>query len=109
MIYLLTLISALSAIIGNVTAKYWADNDSPIWLIATFVVYTISTFAYAESLHFGKFTIINALFYAIVPIITTIFGVLLFKDRITLLQSVGIILSVIGIVLFTIEGKVSHL
>lgn len=109
MVYFLTFLSALTAIIGNVTAKYWADKSSTIWLFVTLAVYTISTFAYAESLRFGKFTVVNALFYAIVPIITTAFGIFLFKDRLSLLQTIGILLSVIGIVLFTIEGKVSHL
>lgn len=107
MIYILTFLSAVTSVIGNLTAKYWADSKGSFWMIVTIVAFTLSTIAYAYSLRIGgQFTLVNALFYAVVPIITVLFGIFLFHDRITTLQTVGLILGFIAILLFTIEGKV---
>lgn len=107
MVYLLTLVSALTSILGNVTAKFWADGNQPSWFIVTIVAFTASTVSYAYSLRYGHFTTINALFYAVVPIITAIFGYVLFKDKLTTLQLIGFLFGLVSIILLTVEGKVS--
>lgn len=107
MVYLLTFISAITSVIGNVTAKYWADSKGTFWMTVTICAFLVSTISYTYSLRIGgQFTLVNALFYAIVPIITVLLGFFLFHDRVTTLQAVGLGLSFIAIVLFTIEGKV---
>jgi len=106
MVYFLTFVSAVMSIIGNVTGKYWADAHGAIWMALMLVSFTASSVAYAYSLRYGHFTTINALFYAVVPIITALFGFFLFKDKLTTLQLIGLVLGIVGIVFMTIEGKI---
>lgn len=108
MIYLLTFLSAIASIIGNVLGKVWADRQELRWLVWMFVSFAISSLAYAYSLRYGKYTIVNAMFYAIVPVITAASGIVLFKERLTSLQMAGLLLGVISIVLLTVEGKVAR-
>lgn len=108
MVYLLTFISAMSSIVGNVLGKVWADREEPRWLVWMFVSFAISSLAYAYSLRYGKYTIVNAMFYAIVPVITVVSGIYLFKEKLTALQTAGLLLGVISIVLLTVEGRVAR-
>lgn len=107
MIYLLTLISAITSYAGNVFGKLWADTNNAIWLVLMFAVYAVAAGAYALSLKLGGgFTFVNALFYAFVPVVTALTGVLLFKDRLTTLQMAGLFLGFASIFFFTIEKTI---
>jgi len=108
MVYFLTFVSALSSVIGNLAAKYWIDTRNIWWIILTFVIFNVGTITYIWSLRFGKFTLVTALFYTLVPFITILSGAFLFRDKLTPYQLWGIVLSVIGILLFTFEGKIAN-
>ncbi|HWR00140.1 MAG TPA: SMR family transporter [Candidatus Methylomirabilis sp.] len=108
MVYLLTFLSAIASIIGNVLGKVWADRQDLRWLAWMFVSFTISSLAYAYSLRYGKYTIVNAMFYAIVPVITAVTGIYFFKEKLTTLQTTGLLLGVVSIILLTMEGKVAR-
>lgn len=47
MVYLLTFLSAIASIVGNVLGKVWADRQDLRWLVWMFVSFTISSLAYA--------------------------------------------------------------
>ncbi|OGL73192.1 hypothetical protein A3E39_00260 [Candidatus Uhrbacteria bacterium RIFCSPHIGHO2_12_FULL_60_25] len=108
MVYLLTLLSAITSIVGNVLGKVWVDRQDLRWLVWMFVSFSISGFAYAYSLRYGKYTIVNAMFYAIVPVVTAASGIYLFKEKLTAIQTAGLLLGVISIILLTMEGKVAR-
>lgn len=103
MAYLLTLISAIASVTGNIGAKYWADDKGVGWVIITMIAYTLSVIAYVWSLRLGSFTILNALFYSFVPIITILSGYFIFKEQPTGFQLVGMLFVLIGVVLITLE------
>lgn len=107
MSYLLVLVSASASICGNLMAKFWAEQRGMSWTMATAVFYTISTLTYVWSLRLAKFTIVNAFFYALVPIFTIFTGYFLFREKLTTLQLVGIAVTMLGIVLFSFEEGLS--
>jgi drug/metabolite transporter (DMT)-like permease len=108
MVYFLTIFSALCSVIGNLSAKYWSDTRRLPWILLTFTMYNLGTMTYLWSLRYGKFTIVTSLFYTLVPMVTIFSGVFLFRDKVTQYQLLGIVLSVLGILLFTFEGKIAN-
>lgn len=105
MVYLLTLISAITSYIGNVLGKLWVNRSDNLWLWLMFAAYGVASYAYALSLKYGSFTFVNGLFYAVVPVLTALTGLLIFKDRLTTLQMIGLFLGFISIFFLTIEGQ----
>lgn len=91
----------LFTVLGNITGKFWADRRGLIWAAITLAAYIASTFTYIWSLRFAKFTILNSLFYTAVPILTILFGIFYFKEKVTAQETVGIVIALIGMVLIT--------
>jgi EamA domain-containing membrane protein RarD len=70
----------------------------------TLIVYTISTVAYLWTLAIGgKFTIVNTLFYAIVPFVTILGGWFLFRDVLSRVQILALCFALAAIVLFALN------
>ena len=65
------------------------------------VVYTIGTFCFYQALSRGKALIVVPL-TSLYPLITMLLTFLLLKERITILQGVGIILSLIAMLLMSL-------
>jgi multidrug transporter EmrE-like cation transporter len=57
MVYLLTFVSALLSVIGNITSKYWSDSRQLWLLVLTFVIYNLGTIPWLLSLRLVKFSI----------------------------------------------------
>ncbi|MBU1034837.1 EamA family transporter [Patescibacteria group bacterium] len=108
MVYLLTFFSALSSIIGNILGKYWADRQQFRWMALMLAMYVTGGVLYAFSLRYGKYTIINSLFYAVVPIVTVLSGIIIFRERLTMLQTIGLCLGLLAVIFLTVEGKIGR-
>ena len=105
--YLLAILTAGVTIIGNVTAKMWADNGKASLLAVTLFFYVASSIAFPIALKFGKLTILNAVATVFIFVLTTIAGLVYFKERLFLHQYIGLGFAFVAIALLTIEGRLA--
>ena len=102
--YFFAIITALVTILGNITAKLWADNRKPSLFIATMVFYIASSIAFPLALKYGKLSTLNAFATVFIFILTAAAGIFFFKEKLTTLETVGLLLAFSGIVVLSIDG-----
>jgi multidrug transporter EmrE-like cation transporter len=98
----LILTATLFEVVGDVFFKKWTIDNNNLVLIAGFVIYFIGTVFWAFSLKYeylsksiSVLTVLNLIAVALV-------GVLYFKEDLTLINKIGIILGVVSVILIEI-------
>ncbi len=95
---LIALITALD-IAALVTARYYVDHMKHWVLVLSLSIFAISAFVYVQLMEFAVTAIINVLYAAFSTIFITLFYFLVFKERITRGQWVGILIALLGIIM----------
>lgn len=89
-------------IAGDIFFKYWAIKDKSIFLISGIIVYLIAIVIFALALKQDSLTKAISLLSIINFIFVLLVGLFFFKEDITLLQGLGIVFGVIGVILIEI-------
>lgn len=95
---LITLAVALE-VVADVLFKKWSLGSKSYWLIIGLVIYIIGTTFWAYSLKYGHLSKAISIFAVLNLIILVLVGVLVFKEDLSLINKIGIILGIIGIIL----------
>ena len=101
-VWALLCFAAISVVAGDVLAKYWSTNVKPIFYFAALIAYAFSGFFYIPTL-LREGLVITSVIWSILSIIGfLVVGIVLFKETLTSLQVVGVILGVIALVILTL-------
>lgn len=86
-------------VIGIFAAKFWIMNKNPWLLFLTVLGFGAAGYFYAHSLNFEGMAIANIMWISFSVIIVTLVGYFGFKEEISLIQGLGILLLIVGLVL----------
>ena len=90
----LILASVLCSLVGTAAAKQWANTDKPWFLVLTFVFYNLTSVLFVLSLKRERLVLAEALWEVLVLTLTIALGILMFHEKVTLLEGVGIFLAI---------------
>jgi multidrug transporter EmrE-like cation transporter len=98
----LMILVAIVETIGDILFKFWAIKEKNIFLVIGVVLYMIATIIFAFSLKYEALSKAISIFSILTIILVVLAGFFIFKENITYLQKIGILLGIIGIVLIEI-------
>ncbi len=103
-VWVLLCLAAISVVTGDVLAKYWSTNTKSVFYFAGLIAYAFSGFFYIPTL-LREGLVATSVIWSILSVIGfLVVGILLFKETLTPLQIVGVILGIIALVILTL-GK----
>lgn len=88
---------------ASILAKLWSIHKHPLLLLGTFLTFGIAGYFFARSLQYEGVAVTNIIWIALSIIMVTLIGYFGFKEPISLLQVVGIITIIIGLVLINLK------
>lgn len=98
-VWILLCLAATSVILGDVLAKYWSTNVKPVFYFAALIAYGFSGFFYIPTL-LREGLVITSVIWSILSIVGFLaVGIILFKETLTPLQIVGVILGIVALVI----------
>lgn len=96
--------ASLSVVVGDIFAKYWSINTKPVFYFIALIAYAFSGFFYIPTL-LREGLVVTSVIWSITSIIGFLaVGILLFKETLTPLQIIGVVLGIIALVILTV-GK----
>jgi len=82
------------------------DSKTWIFFFSSIFVSMVSILIYFQLIHKERPALIIAIFYPLSIIFTVLVGWLFFKDKITVLEGIGMVVIIIGIILMNYKPKV---
>ena len=98
----LIMLASLSVIIGDYAAKAWSVNHKGLLLLVAFVGYFFSAFFYTPTLLREGLIITSVIWVLLSTIGFILIGLLIFKETLSALQAVAVVLGIISIFILTI-------
>jgi multidrug transporter EmrE-like cation transporter len=94
-----TLLGVALEIAGDVFFKKWTIGSRPLLLWVGFGIYTIGTLFWALSLKYEMLSKAISIFTILNLLIVVVIGVVFFKENLSIVSKVGILLGIISIAL----------
>src|SRR5271168_3864907 len=91
--------AALFEAVADIFFKYWSINGKTLFLLGGFLIYSVSTIVWAFSLKYGYLSKAITVFTVLNLILVVLAGLILFKEDLSLINKIGILLGVVSIVL----------
>jgi len=101
--YVYMAVIAVFDLVGIISAKLWSINKNPIYLVGVCLLFAGAGYLLAKSLKFEGMGITNAIWTASSAILVVVTGSLLFKESITPIQIIGILVITVGLVLVNLK------
>jgi len=100
----LFLVLALSiSTLGDVFAKTWTFNKRPLLIVLALILYTIASSLWIYWLQFNKLSVSLAWWQAFGALLTFLVGIFYFKERLTFLEALAIVMVFSGLLLLNIQ------
>ncbi|MFA5076031.1 MAG: EamA family transporter [Patescibacteria group bacterium] len=84
---------------GMLSGKMWNITRQPVYLVVTCLAFTVAGFFFALSLRYEGMAITNIFWIAVSTVLTTIAGYFVFKEQISSVQFIGVLIIIIGVAL----------
>lgn len=97
--FILVIVLSLLDVAGASAAKMWYLHKSPYYLALTIILFGLAGLTFAKSLSYQGMAITNILWVAFSAILVVLVGYFIFRENITPLQLVGIVIIIGGLVL----------
>ncbi|MFA6268997.1 MAG: EamA family transporter [archaeon] len=97
--FALVLAATLFEVVGDVFFKKWSLDNNNIILIAGFIIYFIGTVFWAFSLKYEGLAKSISILTVLNLIVVVLVGVLYFKEDLSLVNKVGIVLGIVSVAL----------
>lgn len=97
--WILTFIGVSLEIIGDVFFKKWAIENRPLLMWGGFTIYSIGALFWAFSLKYEMLSKAISIFTILNLVIAVLVGIIFFKENISVVAKLGIVLGIISIVL----------
>lgn len=101
--YALIITVALFDLIAEYAGKMWVLAGKPVYLWLTCAGFAAAGYFFAHSLKFEGVAIANILWIALTIILVTLMGYFVFKEHLSLINAIGMLVIVIGIILVNIK------
>ncbi|MDO8669276.1 MAG: EamA family transporter [Candidatus Buchananbacteria bacterium] len=88
---------------GIVTAKIYSLNKNSVWLWLAILFFAGTGLFFARSLKYEGAATVNILWVAGSAIVVTLVGYFAFKEDITLIQAIGILIIIIGLIFINLK------
>ena len=97
------LLSTTFFAIGEYMSKKWGANPSWIFAIEVTIVYAIGAFLWLPSLlNNGKLSIVGTMWALLGAVLTVAIGIFIFREEVTIRQTIGIVLAIAALALLGI-------
>jgi multidrug transporter EmrE-like cation transporter len=100
--FILILIAVALEALADILFKKWAQTNHTGLIIAGLIIYFIGTIAWAFSLKYEYLSRAITIFSILNLIIVVLVGVFLFKEDLSLVNKIGIVLGIISVVMLEI-------
>lgn len=97
-LFLITLAVALE-VAADVLFKKWSLGSKSYWLIIGLIIYIVGTTFWAYSLKYGHLSKAISIFAVLNLVILVLVGVFIFKEDLSLINKIGIIVGIISVIL----------
>lgn len=97
--WIFTLLGVIFEIVGDVFFKKWTINDKSILMWVGFVIYAVGALFWAYSLKYEMLSKAISIFTILNLVIVALIGMIFFKEEISIVGKLGIILGIISIIL----------
>lgn len=99
---ILVIVAVAFEVVADIMFKKWATENKNLLIIGGLLIYLVGTVVWAFSMRYNLFSKAVSIFSILNFIAAILIGVLLFKDDLSSINKVGIILGLISIVLIEI-------
>lgn len=99
-----TLILGVFDTTACLAAKFWAAGRGSWLFFLSVASFAIAGVFFAYSLKFNPVAIVNVLWVAVSVVFVTVFGVVYFKENLSIAQYVGLVLVVLGFILINLKS-----
>lgn len=90
-------------IFAELSLKKWAENNGYAYLIGGIVLYSLIAVGFGFALkNSDKLTIANSVWQLSALIVISLVGIFIYKDKLTVIQIIGLCMGVIAIILMAI-------
>ena len=100
--FILIILATTFEVVGDVLFKKWALNGKNALIIAGFIIYALGTIFWAFSLRYEYLSKAISILTLLNLIVVVLVGVLYFKENLSLVNKIGILLGVASIILIEI-------
>ena len=100
----LILAASVSVIVGDYAAKAWSMSHREWYLFLAFAGYFFSGFFYIPTLLRDGLIVTSVIWVLLSTIGFLVIGILIFKETLSLTQTIAVILGVISVLVLTISG-----
>lgn len=97
--FIWAIVAAIVTTLSFLLVELYAKTKRLINLILVVILETFAIYAYYKSLSLAKLSIMNAIINGLSVILGAIIGIIFLKERISILDIIGIIIIFIGILL----------
>ena len=97
--WIFTLLGVSLEITGDVFFKTWVVGNKPLLMWVGFVIYAIGALFWALSLRYEMLSKAISIFTILNLVIVVLIGVIFFKENISIISKIGIVLGIISIML----------
>jgi multidrug transporter EmrE-like cation transporter len=102
-VIILLLIGALLYISGDVFSKKYADSPGLLFGLLAWISYSLTTSCWLPALtKFNSLSVLGTIWAVMTTLIAVLVGVFIFKESLTSIQMIGIVMAVISIILLNI-------
>jgi multidrug transporter EmrE-like cation transporter len=98
-VLLLISIAVAFEVVGDILFKYWSLNSKTFFIVGGVLIYSVATVIWAYSLKYGYLSKEITIFTVFNLIAVVLAGVLIFKESLSTINIIGIILGVISVIL----------
>lgn len=101
-VLVLIILASASVIMGDYTAKAWSVSHKPLLLVLAFLGYFLSGFFYIPTLLREGLIVTSVLWAVISTIGFLVIGFVIFKEQLSLMQIIAVIIGIISILLLSV-------
>lgn len=99
---ILIMFAVIFEVIADILFKYWTINTKNLLLIGGVILYSIGTVIWAYSLKYEYLSKAITIFTIINLIAVVLVGLLIFKEDISMINKIGLILGIVSVILIQI-------
>ncbi len=99
---ILIIIGASIEVFADIFFKIWNDKGGYHFIFAGIILYLIGTMCWVISLRYETFTKSGVIFLLLNIILLSLTGLLFFKDELSIINKVGILLGIVSIIMVEI-------
>lgn len=99
---ILIIFAVMFEVIADIIFKYWSINAKGLFLFIGVILYSIGTVIWAYSLKYEYLSKAITIFTIINLIAVVLVGLLIFKEDISMINKIGLILGIVSVILIQI-------